>query len=66
VADIRPEDRDRIEYVSAMLIELLRMTDANRFPVLSYFIEMACLEARHIQDNEQTSGDRGKKRDAVA
>lgn len=49
-----------------MLVELLRMTDANRFPVLSYFIEMACLEARQLQDNEDASNDRGKKRDAVA
>jgi len=66
VAEIRREDRERIEYVSAMLVELLRMTDAKRYPVLSYFIEMACLEARHIQDNDKASDDRGKKRDAVA
>ncbi|MAS08338.1 MAG: hypothetical protein CL534_27105 [Ahrensia sp.] len=66
MAEIRREDRERIEYVSAMLVELLRMSDAKRFPVLSYFIEMACLEARHIQDNDKASDDRGKKRDAVA
>ena len=66
MAEIRREDRERIEYISAMLVELLRMTDANRFPVLSYFIEMACLEARQLQDNEDASNDRGKERDAVA
>ena len=66
MAEIRDQERERIEYVGAMLAELLRMTDAGRYPLLSYFIEMACLEAQHVKDGEKASGDGRKKRDAVA
>lgn len=66
VGDIRREDRERLEYVGAMLGELRRMTDAERYPMLTFLIEMASLEANEITGKENRSGRGGSDRDAVA
>ena len=66
VVELRREDRDRIEYVGAMLGELQRMTDSDRAPLLRYLIEMACIEARTMIEADKVSGNGRNKRDAVA
>jgi hypothetical protein len=65
VSDTRQIDCERLEYVSAMLAELRRLSGDDRHPMLSYLIEMAWLEARDIIDSGGKSGC-GDKRDAVA
>lgn len=66
MAELRKEDRDRIEYVGSMLGELLRMTDSGKAPMLSYLIEMAYIEARDVAESGNASGAGRNKRDAVA
>lgn len=65
VAETREIDRDRLEYISAMLAELRRMSGDDRHPMLSYLIEMAWLEACAAKESDGASG-RGDQRDAVA
>lgn len=66
MGEIRREDRERLEYIGAMLAELRRMTDAERYPMLTFLIEMASLEANEIAGKENRSGRGGSGRDAVA
>ena len=66
VAEDRHTDRDRLEYLTAMLAELRRMSGGDEHPMLSYLIEMAWLEARGILDDDGASGRTRDKRNAVA
>ena len=64
MSDTRQSDCERLEYVSAMLVELRRLSGGDRHPMLSYLIEMAYLEARDILENDGSGS--GDERDAVA
>ena len=66
VAEDCQMDRDRLEYLTAMLSELRRMAGADDHPMLSYLLEMAWLEARAALDDDGASGRRRDKRNAVA
>ncbi|MCI5075820.1 hypothetical protein [Oricola sp.] len=66
VAETRLTDQDRLEYVGKMLAELRRLANAERHPTLTYFIDMAYLEAMDLANENERSGRGGDERDAVA
>lgn len=66
MVEIRQTDRDRLEYVSAMLAELRQMAGGEECGMLSYLLEMAYIEARDVMERDGTSGRGRNKRDAVA
>lgn len=61
---------DSLNFIQSMLLQLAQMAKNERFDMLAYLIDMACIECNdlikngHVQDNH-SSGDK-KKRNSAA
>jgi hypothetical protein len=66
VAERSTDDAERLEYLACMIAELRVMAEASCLPTLTYFLEMAQMEAQDNLLRKTGSAAAGDKRDAVA
>ncbi|MHB2265127.1 hypothetical protein [Aliihoeflea sp. PC F10.4] len=57
---------ETLEFMHSMLGQLRRMAENERYEVLAYMIEMACIEADDIMRQESDSSIRSDKGDSAA